>query len=54
MVDLFNQISLEENIPDDWKKSWMVTVYKGKGDAMDCGSYRGIKLLDHAKKVLKG
>ena len=53
MVDLFNQIILEEKIPDDWKKSWMVTVYKGKGDAMDCGSYRGIKLLDHAMKVFE-
>jgi len=31
----------------------MVTVYKGKGDAMDCGSYRGIKLLDHAMKVFE-
>ena len=28
-------------------------VYKGKGDALTCGSYRGIKLLEHAKKVLE-
>jgi hypothetical protein len=31
----------------------MVKVYKGKGDALECGSYRGIKLLDHAMKVLE-
>ena len=31
----------------------MVTVYKGKGDALDCGSYRGIKLLDHVMKVFE-
>jgi hypothetical protein len=31
----------------------MVTVYKGKGDALECGSYRGIKLLDHVMKVLE-
>ena len=31
----------------------MVNVYKGKGDALTCGSYRGIKLLEHAMKVLE-
>ena len=31
----------------------MVKVYKGKGDALECGSYRGIKLLDHVMKILE-
>jgi hypothetical protein len=31
----------------------MVNVYKGKGDAMECGSYRGIRLLEHVMKVLE-
>ena len=30
-----------------------MTVYKGKGDALECGSYRGIKLLDHVMKVFE-
>jgi len=30
-----------------------VCVYKGKGDALECGSYRGIKLLDHVMKVFE-
>jgi len=30
-----------------------VTGYKGKGDPMECGSYRGIKLLEHAMKVME-
>jgi hypothetical protein len=29
-----------------WSRSLMVNVYKGKGDALECGSYLGIKLLD--------
>ena len=31
----------------------VVTVYKGKGDALECGSYRGIKLLDQVMKVFE-
>ena len=31
----------------------MVNVYKGKGDALTCDSYRGIKLLEHAIRVLE-
>ena len=30
----------------------MVNVYKGKGNALACGSYRGV-LLEHAMKVLE-
>ena len=37
----------------DWRKPWMVNVYKGKVSALDCGSYRGIKLLDHVMKVFE-
>ena len=31
----------------------MVNVYKGKGDALQCGSYRGIKLLEQVMKVFE-
>ena len=40
-------------IPEDWSRSWLVNVYKGKGDALECGSYRGIKLVEHAMKILE-
>ena len=31
-----------------------MNVYKGKGDALECGSYnRGIKLVEHAMKILE-
>jgi len=53
VTDLCNKIVQEGKLPNDWKKSWMVKVYKGKGDALECGSYRGIKLLDHVMKVLE-
>ena len=46
MTDLCDAVVTEEKIPEDWRKSWMVSVYKGKGSALECGSYCGIKLMD--------
>jgi len=34
-------------MPQDWKASVVLPTYKGKGDPMKCGSYGGIKLLEH-------
>ena len=31
----------------------VLLIYKGKGDPMECGSYRGIKFLEHAMKVVE-
>jgi len=52
-LDLCNGIVKEGCIPEDWKSSVILTIYKGKGDPMKCGSYRGIKLLKHAMKVVE-
>jgi len=42
-------------MPDDWKSSILLLVFKGKGDLMECecGSYRTLKLLEHAMKVIE-
>ena len=53
LQELFNLVLKEGWIPKDWSKSWMVSVYKGKGDALVCGSYRGIKLLEHVMKLFE-
>jgi len=31
----------------------VLPIYKGKGDPIECGSCRGIKLLEHAMKVVE-
>ena len=31
----------------------MISVYKDKGDALECGSYRWIKLLDQVMNVFE-
>ena len=53
MTDLINNIVKEGCILDDWRKSILVTVYKGKGDPLVCGSYRAIKLLEQPMKVFE-
>jgi len=40
-------------IPEDWKSSVVLPIYKRKGDPMECGSNREIKLLEHAIKVVE-
>ena len=45
--------NLNKRIPDDWKSSILLPVFKGKGNPMECGSYRAIKLLEHAMKVIE-
>ena len=34
LTDLFNAIVKEGRISAVWKKSWMISVYKGKGDEL--------------------
>src|SRR6266516_7564871 len=47
VTDICNEVVSSGVVPVDWKRSWMVNVYKGKGNALECSSYRGIKLLEH-------
>src|SRR5881296_1090859 len=53
VTDICNEVVRSGVVPVDWRRSWMVNVYKGKGNALECSSYRGIKLLEHVLKVLE-
>jgi len=53
LTSLCNLIVAQGRIPDDWRGSILLPVFKGKGDQMECGSYRAIKLLEHAMKVIE-
>jgi len=50
---LCNLIVAQGRIPDDWKSSILLPVFKRKGDPMECGSYRALKLLEHAIKLIE-
>ena len=53
VAEMWNAVVKEGRIPEDWRRSWMGNVYKGKGDALECSSYRGIKLLEHVMKIME-
>ena len=51
LTSICNRIVKEEAIPESWQMSELVTIYKGKGDVLECSSSQGIKLLEHGIKV---
>ncbi|XP_019260539.1 PREDICTED: uncharacterized protein LOC109238517 [Nicotiana attenuata] len=40
-----------KRMPEEWRQSLIVPLYKNKGDIQNCNNYRGIKLLSHTMKV---
>ena len=49
--NLFNKIWLTKKMPNEWRKSTIVPLYKNNGDIQSCSNYRGIKLMCHAMKL---
>ena len=52
-MDLVENIISEGCIPTDWQESFIINLYKGKGDALNRGNYRGLKLIEQVMKVLE-
>jgi Reverse transcriptase (RNA-dependent DNA polymerase) len=38
-------------MPDEWRRSILVPIFKNKGDIQSCTNYRGIKLMSHTMKL---
>ena len=51
--DLATAIIRDGKVPTDWKESFIVCLYKGKGNALDRGNYRGLKLTEQVMKILE-
>ena len=47
LTDMFAKIMETEKIPDEWRSSTLIPIFKNKGDIQECGNYRGIKLTSH-------
>ena len=53
MVELCQSVLNGRGMPDEWVLSVVVPVSNGKRDAMSCGAYREVKLLEHAMKIVE-
>jgi hypothetical protein len=51
LTKLFNIIFRSNKMPDEWRKSILVPIFKNKGDIQSCTYYRGIKLMSHTMKL---
>ena len=51
LVNFFNRLLQGEKMPDEWRRSVLLPLHKGKGDIKECGNYRGIKLMSHSMKL---
>ncbi|VDP23276.1 unnamed protein product [Heligmosomoides polygyrus] len=51
LTQFLNRITKEGKMPDDWRNSTIVPIFKQKGDASECSNYRGIKLISHRMKI---
>jgi hypothetical protein len=38
-------------MPDEWRRSILVPIFKNKGNVQSCTNYRGIKLISHTMKL---
>ena len=53
LMELCQRVLNGRGMPDEWKASVIVPIFKGNGDVMSCGSHREMKLLEHAMKIVE-
>ena len=53
MRELAEVVFSSSLIPAEWEESILLSVFKGKGVALDCGNYCGLKLTDQVLKLLE-
>ena len=50
LTKLYNRTMERETMPDEWRDSVLIQIFKNKGDVQRCSNYRGIKLIGHTMK----
>ncbi|KAK3532069.1 hypothetical protein QTP86_006796 [Hemibagrus guttatus] len=44
LASLFNRVLESERMPEEWRRSVLVPIFKNKGDVQSCSNYRGDKV----------
>ena len=50
---LIKEIISEGFLPSDWQESYIVKLHQGKGNALNRGNYKVLKLIEQVMKVLE-
>ena len=53
IADLTDSMIHDNIMPSEWDDSFIISLFKGKGEALDRGNYRGLKLTEHVLKVVE-
>ena len=51
LTKLYNRTMERERMPEEWKDSILIPIFKNKGDVQSYSHYRGIKLISHTMKL---
>ena len=53
LMKLCHRMLDENGMPEDRATCVVIPILKGKVDIMNCGMYGGVKLLEHAMKIVE-
>ncbi|MCJ8742455.1 hypothetical protein PDJAM_G00082310 [Pangasius djambal] len=51
LTSLFNRVLESKKMPEEWRGSVLVPIFKNKGNVQSCSNYMGIKLMSHTMKL---
>ena len=51
LMKLYNRTMKSERIPEEWRDSVLIPIFKNKGDVQSCSNYRGIQLIGRTMKL---
>ena len=51
LLDMLQKIFEQEKMPEEWRYSVIVPIFKEKRYIHDCGNYRGINMIYHTMMI---